>query len=335
MSASKSKVLLIGSGGVGTIASYALEYAGKAEVTSVLRSDYAKVVEQGFSIDSCDYGKIPSFRPTNVVNSVEESLKFGPFEYIVVVTKCVPEVSNMIDVIAPAVSPESAIVLIQNGIGIETEAVTKFPNNVVLSGVSMIGSANLNSHIVHESTDSLKVGVFESNKLDNELTQAVCKKFVTIYTNDKNECIFDESVKFSRWRKLVYNACLNGVCAITGVDSGRLELFGGVDGIIRKAMKEVLAIAKSDGVELPEDIMEFMIRSDDPVYYAPSMLVDVRKGNLLEIEVINGNPIRIAEKNGVSAPYLTLCYELLKVIQRKTMEQKGLLTVPKERPVPK
>lgn len=47
-------VLLIGSGGVGTMAAYALEYSGKAAVTSVLRSDYTKVLDKGFTIDSCD-----------------------------------------------------------------------------------------------------------------------------------------------------------------------------------------------------------------------------------------------------------------------------------------
>ncbi|CEP63354.1 ketopantoate reductase family protein LALA0_S08e00496g [Lachancea lanzarotensis] len=335
MSVEKTKILLIGSGGVGTIASYALEYAGKSEVTSVLRSDYNKVTEKGFSIDSCDYGQIDSFRPSHIAKSVEDSLRYGPFEYILVVTKSVPEVGSMVDVIAPAVSDNTAIVLIQNGIGIEGEVITKFPKNAVLSGVSMIGSSNIDSHINHEAPDSLKVGVFESNKAVKDVTQAVCKKFVEIYSNDKNSCVYDESVKFTRWRKLVYNATLNSVCAITGVDSGRLEVFGGTDSIIRKAMREVLAVAKSDGVELPEDVIDFMIRSDDPVYYAPSMLIDVHKGNLMEVEVISGNAVRIAEKNGVSAPYLTLLYELLKVIQKKTMEKKGLLTVPKERPVPK
>ncbi|SCU94192.1 LAME_0F06502g1_1 [Lachancea meyersii CBS 8951] len=331
----KCNILLIGSGGVGTIASYALEYAGKSAVTSVLRSDYSRVVERGFSINSCDYGQIAAFRPSHVVNSVEESKKYGPFDFAIIATKCVPEVASMIDVIAPAVTANTAIVLVQNGIGIEAEAKARFPNNVVLSGVSMIGSANQNGHIEHECKDAIKIGFFENENYDRAHLEKVCTRFVDLYSNDRNDCEFDENVKFSRWRKLVYNACLNSVCALTGVDVGRLELFGGVDTIIREAMREVIAIAKSDGVELSEDVIDFMIRSDDPVYYSPSMLVDIRKGNLLEIEVINGNPVRIAQEKGIPAPYLTLIYELLKIIQRRTMEQKGMITVPTERPVPK
>lgn len=156
-----------------------------------------------------------------------------------------------------------------------------------------------------------------------------------MYNNEKVDCEYDSDVKFGRWRKLVYNACLNPVCALTGVDSGRLELFGGTDSIIRASMREIMKIAKSDGVTLPEDVIEFMIRSDDPIYFKPSMLVDMEKKNFMELEVICGNPVRIAKENGVEVPNLSLTYELLKIVQMKLKEEKGLITVPKERPVPK
>lgn len=333
MTADKCKVLLIGSGGVGTIASYSLEYEDKAVVTSVLRSDYAIVKEKGFTIDSIDYGHIECYRPTNIVNSVESAKEYGPFDYIVVVTKSLPDITNMVDVIAPAVTSETAIVLIQNGIHIEEAYMERFPKNTVLSGVSMIGSSNKNGCINHETTDFLRVGVFPNENVPKDKQDSICQKFVQIYNTGKNECVFDENVKFSRWRKLIYNATLNPVCALTQLDVGRLEIFGAVDSIIRGAMKEVIAIAASDGVQLPESVIEFMIRSDDPVYYKPSMLIDYEKGNYMEVEVILGNPIKIAQKNSVDAPILTLIYHFLSVLQCKIKEEKGALIVPKERPV--
>lgn len=140
----KENILLVGSGGVGTMAAYALEYSGKASVTSVLRSDYARVVDKGFTIDSCDYGHVEGFRTTNVVNSVEKAKLFGPFGYIVVTTKNLPDITDITEVIAPVVTSDSTIVLIQNGIGIERDFFKKFPKNAVLSGVSLIQSVNRN-----------------------------------------------------------------------------------------------------------------------------------------------------------------------------------------------
>jgi 2-dehydropantoate 2-reductase len=331
---SKSKVLLVGSGGVGTIGAFSLEYAGKSEVTAVVRSDYDIVKEKGYEIDSCDYGIIKSFKPTNLVNSIEAAKEFGPFEYIVITTKNLPDVFKIEELIQPVVTKDSAIILIQNGIEIGAPILEAYPENIVLSGVQMIGSSNRNGKILHTIKDSVKVGYFENKNLPLDVQKAACEKFVELYKTEKNHCEYDEDVKFTRWRKLVYNATFNPICALTDTDSGRMELFGGVDTVIRDGMKEVLKVAKSDGVDLPEDIMEFMIRSDDGVYYAPSMQVDYQKGNYMELEVICGNALRIAQKNKIDTPVLSIIYNLLRVLQMKTKEAKGAIHVPKERPIP-
>lgn len=81
MSSSKSRVLIVGAGGVGTLAAYALETGGKAEVTVVMRSNYEVVNRQGVNIDSIEYGKIVGFKPSHsqysaaVVNTSIEILR--------------------------------------------------------------------------------------------------------------------------------------------------------------------------------------------------------------------------------------------------------------------
>lgn len=331
----KDKVLLIGSGGVGTIVTYGIEYTGKAEVTAVIRSDYDTVKEKGFSINSCDYGRVEGFRPTNITKNTDEALKFGPFDFVVVTTKNLPDIYRVEDLIEPVITEKTVIVLIQNGIDIGTPIIEKYPNNIVLSGVSLIASTNYSGVIEHEAVDNVKIGYFSNKNLSPDLQKDACEKFISIYSNDRNEIVYDSDVTFTRWRKLVYNATLNPICTLTRVDTGRLELFGGVDGIVRGAMKEVMSIAKSEGAKLPESIIEFMIRSDDPLYYSPSMLVDLNKGNYIEVEVICGNAVRVAQRNKVDAPILKIIYELLKVVQCKTKETKGMITVPNPRPVPK
>lgn len=330
----KSKVIIVGSGGVGAIAAYGLEYGGKAEVTLVIRSDYDVVKKEGFEIKSCDYGHIKGFKPSKIVKSVEDASKFDPFDFIIVTTKNIPDVFKVEDIIEPIVTKNSTIVLLQNGIDIGAPILKRFPENKVLSGVSMISSTNYNGFIDHEGKDALKIGYFHNENIDSKEEKEACDNFIDIYANGLNSCTYDQDVKSTRWRKLVYNATFNTICTLTGVDTGRLELFGGVDSLVRKAMREVLNIAKSDGADIPESVIETMIRSDDGLYYSPSMLVDLRKGNFIEIEVICGNAVRISEKNGVEAPILTLVYDLLKVVQCKTKEAKGLIVVPKERSVP-
>lgn len=60
----KKRILLIGSGGVGTMAAFSLESSGLASVTAVLRSNYEAVSKNGFNIKSVDYGTHVGWKPT-------------------------------------------------------------------------------------------------------------------------------------------------------------------------------------------------------------------------------------------------------------------------------
>jgi ketopantoate reductase len=65
MAQEKARVLIVGTGGVGTMSAYALMQGGKADVTAVMRSNYDAAVKNGISIDSIQYGHdIKGFRPT-------------------------------------------------------------------------------------------------------------------------------------------------------------------------------------------------------------------------------------------------------------------------------
>lgn len=63
----KRQVLVVGAGGVGTMACVALERSGMASVTAVLRSNYEKVARDGFEIESIDHGRLTAWRPSTGV----------------------------------------------------------------------------------------------------------------------------------------------------------------------------------------------------------------------------------------------------------------------------
>lgn len=329
------KVLIVGSGGVGVMAAYAMDLSPQTEVTVVIRSDYDVVTKRGYKIDSVDYGIIESYKPANVVKSVEDAASFGPFDFIIVSTKNTPDISKTEDLISSVVTAgTTTIVLLQNGLHIGEPFIEKYPLNIILSGVSMISSTNYSGEISHVGQDALAIGYFNNVNFSEQDQKDAAMKFVDCYHNGKNNCTYDPNVNFTRWRKLVYNATLNPICALTGVDVGRLELFGANEILVKRAMKEVYAVAASDGVVLPPEVLDIMLHSDDGVYYAPSMLVDIRKGNYIEVEVIVGNAVRVARRNGVDAPILSLIYDLLLVVQKRTMEEKGRIIVPEQRPLP-
>lgn len=58
-------ILLLGCGAVGTLAAVTLQKSNQATVTAVLRSNFAAVAKNGFTIDSVDHGKLSGWRPSH------------------------------------------------------------------------------------------------------------------------------------------------------------------------------------------------------------------------------------------------------------------------------
>lgn len=60
----KANILLLGGGGVGAISSFNIELGGLGRVTTVLRSNFKVVHDEGYTIRSCDHGTLQGWRPS-------------------------------------------------------------------------------------------------------------------------------------------------------------------------------------------------------------------------------------------------------------------------------
>lgn len=225
----------------------------------------------------------------SIPNVTKEELK--PFDYIVLATKNIPDVPpTVVELVGPALPEDNThttLVLIQNGLNIEKPFLKSHPQTVVLSGVSLIGSAETApGKIEQDDKDRLLIGAFDNTQISTETANDRAKEFVQIYgAGGKTDCKHSPNVLHDRWRKLVYNACLNPICAITGLDTGRIRLADdAVQGLVRPAMMEIVAAAKAIGVDLGDDVVDYMIEVDPlELYLSPSMLADVRKVSSLFI----------------------------------------------------
>ncbi|KAJ4303360.1 hypothetical protein N0V90_002253 [Kalmusia sp. IMI 367209] len=336
----KKSVLIIGGGAVGAIAALNLEVGGLATVTLVLRSNYNAVGTNGFDINSCDHGKIQHWKPSVVRNTIpnltQESLP--PYDYILLATKNIPDIPpSVIDLVSPALpasNTHTTVILLQNGLHIYKPFLTSHHRTPVLSGISMIGSEEIAPGvIIQDDHDRLLIGAFPNSNISASDAASAAQTFVDMYSKGgKTNCKVSENVLHDRWRKLVYNACLNPICAILGLDTGRLRLAGGgdvVEGLVRPAMREIVEAARANGVVLGEEVVQGMIDADPlEKYLSPSMLADVRKGNFIEYENLLGEPLREGKSADVSMPTIEVLYNMAKAIQWRTKEARGLVEIP-------
>lgn len=137
-----------------------------------------------------------------VVRTVSEGVTSEPFDYILVTLKALPDVYDVAEIIAPAVTENTTIVLIQNGLGVEEPITNRFPNNPIVSIVAYIGtSQNDPGKITMVGRESLLIGKYLSAKTDSDKQRAA---FIELLKKGDVEVQVVEDVECVRWQKLFW-----------------------------------------------------------------------------------------------------------------------------------
>ena len=314
------KVLLHGSGAIGTIYVYLLLQAG-CSVTAVCRSNFSVTSSKGFTIDSAKYGKNIHIHP-KVVQTPSDAASQGPFDYVIVSTKALPGPKpSTTEIIKPAVSEGTTIVLIQNGIGIEEEYAAAFPNNPLISCVVYLPATQISpGHIEMGILEALQIGTYPSTSSPSSPAHKAAQLFLETLNSGGGNTTLHPDIQLQRWIKLLINASWNPICALTlSRDVAYLSSSTLAQPAAKAVMLEVIAIAQAKGyTQLDEAAVDKQLQvALDRVGtkgIEPSMLVDVLQGRRMEVEVILGTPVRIARDLGVEVPRLEMLYVLAKAL---------------------
>jgi 2-dehydropantoate 2-reductase len=306
-------ILLFGAGGVGAVYLWLLSRV--ASTTAVCRSNYDVVKKNGFIINSSIFGQDIRFKP-DVVRSCEEaaSLSSDPYDYIVVCSKAIP---GMAELIAPAVTPEhTAIVLVQNGVGIEEEYAQAYLKNPVISAVVYLPATQRPAGVIkHGEVEKLQIGAYPSSA-----SSAHAKAFTELVTSAGGTAEWYEHVQLKRWSKLLVNASWNPICSLTrSKDTHVLTASEEATGVVLAIMLEIRDIAAAYGHNITREEVETQLgraqaRVPKDAGIETSMLQDVRAGRRIEVEALVGNPVRMAKEKGVVCVRLELLYVLAKAL---------------------
>ena len=308
----KPRILVVGTGAIGGFYGGKLAQTG-ASVSALCRSDYEIVKSKGIRVAST-FGDF-HFTPERVIRHVKE---YGsPPDYLLVGLKVLPEI-NTTEIIKEVVGPDTAIVLLQNGVEIEEPVARVFPNNQIISGLAFICVTRTDpGHIDHVDFGRLVIGRFPVGKSDKTDLLA------GLFNASGVPCTVSEDVVTDRWRKLVWNAPFNPISVLAGgadtkamVDNPEsLEL-------ARQVMEEVCKVAEAVGHPLPAGVVEENIEGTRRMSpYKSSMLVDFEAGRPMEVEAILGNGIRLAKRYKVAVPHMESLYGLLKLVDKKIRSQ--------------
>lgn len=323
------KVLVFGTGSVGSVYCYILcKILGEANVTAICRSNYDIASRDGFTINSTLFGDNLNCKP-HTVKSVSEAIykQLGPFNYVVVAVKALPTTPSVPDQLAPAVSPTTSIVLIQNGVGIENIYAEAFPNNPILSCVAYLPVTQTSPAVfAHKEVEKLHVGTFPSEAPADHKKAA--ESFVSLINDGGATAIHHDDIGNERWAKLLVNASWNPICALSrSRDAQFMAASPEAAEYVQAVMLEIASIAQAAGYPgVSQKTVEWQMsraKARPLPGIEPSMMADALAGRQMEADAIVGNAVKIAHEKGVSVPLLKGNYALLKALNESFQRDRG------------
>jgi 2-dehydropantoate 2-reductase len=331
-------ILIVGAGAIGAFYASRLALVSGVSVSVICRSNYSAVKAHGFKITSPQYGDY-TFTPANTFANPDEARKSGlQWDYIVVSTKALPDVSDDSAILEGLVGAKTAIVLIQNGLGVEAPYATRFPHAAICSAVTIATCAqpehgiikhnrwtriNSGPYLPHLDTDNPKdtdAHVVEKNDAFIALLKEGGIKDAEAYSHAKLQLV--------RWHKIAINASMNPSSVLTlSSPNAAMANDPEVQIHLKGVMHEILSTApKILGQPMPKEFAtpDQIIRSTQKNTSGskPSMAIDWDKGNRMEIEAILGNPVRLARERGYEMPRLQTLYALIRMAQEVRDQRK-------------
>jgi 2-dehydropantoate 2-reductase len=210
--------------------------------------------------------------------------------------------------------PDATIVTVQNGLGAEG-IVRRHGSWPIVSGVTfMSGTRHADTHVEYILDTETWLGPYNGTPYERveELVQLIRESGL------KARAFPD--LRPAQWSKLIFNATVNAVAALTGLPhdahfAAEAEP-GDLGHLVRALMDEGKAVAAAAGIELHEDpwVMNVHATQRGSAHY-PSMLEDVEARRPTEIELITGALVREGGRLGVPVPLHTALYRLIKAME--------------------
>jgi 2-dehydropantoate 2-reductase len=203
--------------------------------------------------------------------------------------------------------PTATVMTVQNGLGAE-ELVATHGDWPLLSAVTfMSGTRHSDVHVEYILDTETWIGPYRGTTGDE--ARAVAELIVAAGLEAEG---FDD-LRPAQWSKLIFNATVNAVAALTGLPHDVNFAEGGLGDLVHALVDEGKATAAAAGVELWEDPWEMNVLATKRGYaHRPSMLEDVEAHRSTEIELITGSLVREADRLGVAVPLHRTLYRLVK-----------------------
>lgn len=307
------RIAVVGAGAVGCYFGGMLARVG-APVTLIGRAPHVDAINRaGLLIDGIHFKeRIPVSASTELGAARDAQL-------ILFSVKTV-DTEGTAKLLAPHLARNTIVVSLQNGVDsvehIRTASGIRAIPAVVYVAVAMAGLGQ----VKHTGRGDLIIGNPSAGP-DSDRSQL--EEVAATFVRAGVPCRISENVAADLWEKLIMNCAYNAASALCRSQYGRILQDPGAVEVMKRVVKEAVAVADASGIQLAEDAMIAAVLKLGKAMPATlsSTAQDIARGKPTEIDSLNGFLVRKGSELGVPTPVNQALHVLVKLLEQSTLMQ--------------
>jgi 2-dehydropantoate 2-reductase len=288
------KIAVMGSGGVGGYFGARLAKGG-ADVTFIARGAHlAAMRENGLAIEG-------GAEPFHVapVKATDDPATIGEVDLVMFSVK-LWDTETAARSILPLIGPNTGVVSFQNGVLKDDMLRKVLPERAIMGGVGYVATTIARPGVIAQTgpMQRLVFGEFDGTR------SARAEAFLDACLKGGINAELSPDIRRAIWEKYVFLVGLSGSTTTMRVPLGPIRANPRTRAFLFDLMREVVAVGRAHGVNLPEDYAEQRTSFVDglPDAMTSSMHHDLERGGRLEVEWLSGGVVSLGEKVGVPTP---------------------------------
>jgi len=287
------KIVIMGSCGFGGYFGARLA-AGGADVHFVARGAHLDAMRaHGLTIE----GPVPLHLPN--VQATSDPSSVGRADFVLLAVK-LWDTETAIEQIKPIVSPDTTVISFQNGVLKDKYLRDAFGDARIMGGVGYVATAIDRPGVIRQTGPMQRLLFGELDGTISErgrmLLEACLKGGIAAQLSP--------DILREIWQKYVFIVGLSGTTTTIRKPIGPIRENAQTRAFLLDVMREVVAVGRAHGIDLPSDYAEQRLALTDDVAYdmTSSMHHDFERGNRLEVRWLSGGVVELAKPVGVAAP---------------------------------
>jgi 2-dehydropantoate 2-reductase len=288
------KIAIMGSGGVGGYFGARLATAG-ADVHFVARGAHLEAMRaQGLTIEGG-----PSPLHLSNVRATSDPSSIGTADFVLIAVK-LWDTAAAIEQVRPIVGPQTTVISFQNGVLKEKYLGDAFGAARVMGGVGYVATTIDRPGVIRQ-TGPLQRLLF--GELDGTISERG-ERLLQACLQGGIAAQLSPDIRREIWEKFVFLVGLSGTTTTIRQPIGPIRENEQTRAFLLEVMREVVAVARAHGVDLPPDYAEQRLALADDVAYdmTSSMYHDLVRGNPLEVRWLSGGVVELGKAAGVPTP---------------------------------